>query len=254
MKKKDTSWGKVSKWYDSVVEDGGGSFQSDLILPNLLRLMKIKAGEKVLDIACGQGFFTRQFESAGATAFGADVSAEMIQIAREKSSRPDSYAVAPADSLAFAKDAEFDKATIILAMQNIENLQGVMSEASRVLKKTGKLYIVLNHPAFRIPKKSSWGFDEKKKVQYRIVEQYLSDSMIKIKMHPGKEQSEYTVSFHRPLQEYFKIFKKAGFYVSLLEEWSSDKTSQDGPRKKAEDRARKEIPLFMFLELNKINE
>jgi hypothetical protein len=57
----------------------------------------------------------------------------------------------------------------------------------------------------------------------------------------------FTVSFHRPLQFYFKIFSKLGFAVERLEEWNSNKKSEAGPRAKAEDKARKEIPLFLYM-------
>jgi hypothetical protein len=71
-------------------------------------------------------------------------------------------------------------------------------------------------------------------------------------MHPGDKPSQYTTSFHRPLQYYFKAFNKAGFSVTLMEEWNSHKKSQTGPRAEAEDVARKEIPLFLCLVVVKI--
>ena len=122
-----------------------------------------------------------------------------------------------------------------------------------MLKPTGKLFLVLNHPAFRIPKQSSWEWEEKNKAQYRRINEYLSESKIKIEMHPGDNPEEKTISFHRPLQYYFKLLGKNGFAVNRLEEWNSHRKSQPGPRAKAEDKARKEIPLFLFLEAIKLN-
>ena len=72
-------------------------------------------------------------------------------------------------------------------------------------------------------------------------------------MHPGKKGSEVTISFHRPLQYFFKLFSKTGLSVTRLEEWISHKESQNGPRKVAEDKARKEFPLFLALELRKLD-
>ena len=111
------------------------------------------------------------------------------------------------------------------------------------------MYIVMNHPAFRIPGGSSWGFDVATQQQYRRVDQYLSEKNIEISMHPGSDPDEKTISFHRPLQVYFKAFAAAGFAAVRLEEWNSHKKSETGPRQKEEDRMRKEIPLFMILEL-----
>lgn len=254
-KKQDTSWGKVAGWYDSLLSMEG-TYQKDVILPNLLRLMEIKKGEKVLDIACGQGFFSREIAKLGGTVTGADIAPELIKFAQEKAGSNENYLVIPGDRLAENIPAEqFDKAIIILAIQNIENLNGVIMQAGRALKPNGELFIVLNHPVFRNPKKTAWGFDDVNKIQYRRVDEYLSESRTEIDMNPGEKTEkgkEKTVSFHRPLQVYFKALVKNGFLIGRLEEWNSHKKSEFGPRQKAEDKARKEIPLFLLIEAIKV--
>jgi len=257
--KNKTSWGGVAGWYDSLLSMDD-TYQKEVILPNLIRLMNIKLGDKILDIACGQGFFSRAFAGEGAKVVGCDISSELINFAKEKNTRLDSpshsitYFVAPADKLNNnIVDKSFDKATIILALQNIENFSGALAESSRSLKTGGKLFLVLNHPMFRNPKHSSWGFDEKAKIQYRRVDEYLSESHTEIEMTPGSNKGEVTVSFHRSLQVYSKTLAKSGFCISKIEEWNSNKKSQSGPRQNAEDKARKEIPLFMMIEATKNN-
>ena len=259
---KSTSWDAVAKWYDETVELEG-SYQKELILPNLLRLMEIKKYEKVLDLACGQGFFSRAFAGAGATVVGADISKDLVRIAVEKSQtrlpktfgqEEITYHVSPAHSLPFLKDGSVEKVAIVLALQNIEQFEETLKECARVLIPTGRLFIVLNHPAFRIPRASSWGFDEKAGVQFRRVDRYLSNSKEKISMNPslntakGIEKEIFTLSFHRPLQAYVKALSKAGLVVRRLEEWNSAKVSEPGPRAKTENRARKEFPLFLAIE------
>jgi ubiquinone/menaquinone biosynthesis C-methylase UbiE len=134
--------------------------------------------------------------------------------------------------LSALKEKDFDKAFIILALQNIEGANKAISEVSRLLRAGGKLYAVLNHPCFRIPEFSEWGWDEK--TQYRRISRYLSESKSDILMSPGRDPSVKTVSFHRPLQYFFKAFDKAGFAVARLEEWNSGKTATR-PRARAED-------------------
>ena len=65
---KSTSWGKAANWYNNLIEQDENSYQRRLILPNLLRLVELKRGEVVLDLACGQGFFSRGFAKLGANA------------------------------------------------------------------------------------------------------------------------------------------------------------------------------------------
>ncbi len=260
--KKSTSWGNVANWYDNLIETNQDSYQRRLILPNLIRLLELQKGEVILDLACGQGFFAREFarlqlpeqgsgEQAknGAKVIGVDISKELIDIARlQTPSHIVEYHVAPAEKLDFLQNESVDKIVIILSLQNIENANDVVKEASRVLKPRGKLFIILNHPAFRIPKGSSWGWDEDKKMQYRRIDSYLGESREEIQMHPGDKPWEKTISFHRPLQFYFKALNRNNLLISKLEEWNSQKVSEPGPKKEAEDRARKEFPLFLFLE------
>ena len=246
-----TSWGASADWYDNYLETNKDSYQEKVIAPNLIRLLDIKKGMKILDLACGQGFFSRKFAALGATVAGADISKELIATAKKRSPKIDFHAT-PADKLGFAQGETYDALTIVLAIQNIENMQGVFNEAWRVLKPGGRMILVLNHPLFRIPKRSSWGFDQAQNTQYRRIDAYLSSTTSKILMHPGQAASEATISYHRSLQEFFKALNKAKFTVSRLEEWNSHKKSEAGPRQKAEDAARKEIPLFMMLEAKKL--
>lgn len=262
MKSANTSWSGVADWYDDLIKNPKGNYQSDLILPNLVRLMDIKKGEKVLDLACGQGFFSFEFAKIGGETVGVDISKELIELAKQKQTSDNKHSTAkskldfvvgPADKLDFITDKSIDKIVIVLAIQNIENLNGVVKECARILKGGAKLFIVMNHPVFRIPKVTSWGWDEQAKKQYRRIDAYMSESRQNIDMHPGEKKKDYTVSFHRPLQVYFKAFAKNGLAVSRLEEWVSNKKSEPGSRAEAENAIRKEIPLFLALEVIKLS-
>src|SRR3989338_10054592 len=78
-----TSWGHVAKWYNALLEESKGTYQKEVILPHLLRLLNIKQGEKVADVACGQGFFSRALYAQGASVVGFDVAPELIALAKQ---------------------------------------------------------------------------------------------------------------------------------------------------------------------------
>ena len=244
------SWGAVANWYDKHLSEENNNHKQ-VLLPNLLRLISPKRGESIVDLACGTGFFSSALAKEGAQVTGIDVSEELIAIAR-KNNPSISFHVSSAEKFSIVADNTKDKVLIVLAVQNIEHTAKVFTEAMRVLVPGGTLHIVMNHPAFRIPKLSSWAYDEKKKVQYRRIDEYLSESKSVIDMHPGKPNSAQTISYHRPLQYYFKILQKAGFTIERLEEWTSTRTSDSGPRAGAENNARKEFPLFVYLSAKKI--
>jgi ubiquinone/menaquinone biosynthesis C-methylase UbiE len=250
MAKNPTSWGPVAPWYKKHLEEPD-TYHSQVVLPNLTRMMEVKKGEQVFDLACGEGFFSRAFASLGAVVSGADIAPELVLLAK-KSIPMGTFTTTPSHNLSGFKSNSFSKIACVLALQNIEKVRETLAECNRILVSGGTMYIVINHPAFRIPKSSSWGFDEMSRVQYRRMDSYMKETKEKIVMHPGEKESAQTVSFHRPLQYYFKAFSGAGFAVTRLEEWISHRESEEGPRKAAEDVARKEFPLFMAIELVKL--
>ncbi|HAE36730.1 MAG: hypothetical protein UR85_C0006G0040 [Candidatus Nomurabacteria bacterium GW2011_GWF2_35_66] len=250
--KKDTSWNSVSSWYDELLK-GDDSYQAKVILPNLLRFLDLKKGETVFDLACGQGYFANVFAHNGADVTASDLSKNLIETAKKNSKEKVVFYISPAHKAQFLKDSSVDTIVIVLATQNIENINEVFVECKRVLKKSGRMVLVLNHPAFRIPQGSDWVFESG--VQSRIISQYLSPSKIFIDMTPGEKNPKKkikTISFHRSLQDYMKVFSKSGLVITRLEEWISHKQSGSGPRQIAEDKARKEIPMFMCIEIKKI--
>ncbi len=250
-KKKETSWGGVANWYEAHLK-GDDTYHAKVIAPNLMRILNPKQGKKVLDIGCGEGYFTRLIDASGAYVEGADIAKELI--AKAKATSPDiTFHVAPAESMAAIKSGYFDAITCVLALQNMEKLDAVVKECARILKPRGRAIFVLNHPVFRIPKKTAWGWDDKERVQYRRSDAYLSQSRASIEMAPGKNAKDVTWSFHRSMQDYMKAFANGGFAMTRLEEWISHKKSEKGPKQAAEDTARKEFPLFMCIELTKLS-
>ncbi len=249
-KKKETSWGHVANWYHEHVSESDDTYHEQVIKPNLVRVVGDIREKRVLDLACGEGFFSRALHSAGAHVTGIDIAPELIQIAKKLGPADITYLAAPASRIPLP-DSSFDAAICVLALQNIKDLSGAMAEASRLLKKNGAFVIVLNHPCFRIPQNSYWGFDADASVQFRRIDRYLSETSYAVHMHPGKDPSITTLSYHRPLQVYMKELAKHRLALLGLEEWISHRVSEKGPRRDAEDRARKEFPLFLMLNARK---
>ena len=250
--KRDTSWDKVAVWYDNHVSTSS-DYHRDLIIPRALKIMEPGKDEKMLDVGCGQGVFAAELARNGARVVGIDASKKLIDFAKSRSSKLNiQYFVMDASRMEGLQNGTFDAVCSILALQNMEDLDSVVSEMARVLKIEGRLLLVLNHPCFRIPRQSGWGFDEKRKLQYRRVDRYLSELKIPIQMHPGHAPGVVTWSFHRPLQSYFAAFSASGLAVTGLEEWVSQRQSRPGGKARAENSSRNEIPLFLALKAVKL--
>lgn len=247
-----TDWDNVAQWYDNYLI-GEDTYQAQVIAPNILRLIAPKKGQRILDLACGQGYFSRLCAEAGAEIIGIDQSSVLTEKAKVNAKQNELYIVGNVETLDAYKLEQFDTVFSVLSLENIKNIPAVMEGVKQVLKKDGKVVFVLLHPAFRIPQYTDWGFDAKKTAQYRKVEKYLSEINIPIELTPFKGTKDTknvtTTTFHRSLQWYMKAFRNAGFAIANIEEWISHKKSQPGPRQAAEDTARKEIPMFLALEL-----
>ncbi|MBI2166469.1 MAG: class I SAM-dependent methyltransferase [Chloroflexi bacterium] len=213
-----------------------------------MRLLEVKAGERVLDLGCGQGVVSRAMHKAGATVTGVDMSRRLIELARRRSSRDIQYLVADARDLKALERGSFDAIAWVLAAQDTEPIEPVFINCARLLRPGGRLVMVINHPAFRIPRQSRWGFDEERKLLYRAVDRYLTPLSIPIDIHPFRAPArQQTWTYHRPLEAYIKGLAGEGLWVNALEEWPSHRVSQPGPLAAAENRSREEFPLFLAL-------
>lgn len=242
-----TSWNKVAGWYGAYMKSDD-TFQEAVVFPGALHLLAPKKGKTYLDIACGEGTFAAMIAKEGALATGVDAARDLVATAQRRGVKGTKFLLGDAERLhEVLGGARFDGASCILAIQNIARLDAVLNEASHALKSGAPFVLVMNHPAFRIPRQSSWGFDEEKKLQYRRIDMYMTESEIPIQAHPGSAPSVRTFSYHRPLSAYVTGLGRAGFVVDALEEWTSHRESDSGPRAKAENRSRNEIPMFMAI-------
>ncbi len=245
-KSQDTSWQKVGTWYDSIVGAKGHYFHEHVILPYVLN--HCKKCTSLLDLACGQGVLARNLVKT-CSYVGIDLSKDLIKQAKsyhKNDTHTHFFCADVTKDLPLDPQLQFDRITIILALQNIEHPHLVFKQAAKFCKETGRMIIVMNHPCFRIPRKTHWGIDEPTKSMYRKVFCYMSPQKIPIQAHPGSKPSVHTWTFHHPLSSYSKWLKDEGFSIEQIDELCSDKKST-GRNARMEDRARLEFPMFLSI-------
>lgn len=256
-----TGWGKVASWYQNTVS-AEKSMQKDVILPELLKFLPLESvkNKKIIDLGCGTGFFLKEYlQTDVQKSLAIDLDKELLELAGEYlhdevEAGKVAFLQGNATDLKGVGDKSFDIALSIESIPNISDLRSFAKEVSRVLEVGGKFVAVVNHPAFRVPKSSDWYFNKDIQKQGRVVYKYKSSHAIKIDMNPGNKNPKtkiFTTTFHRPFEEYLNTFIKAGLTFSFMKEVYSNKSSQAGTRKNAEDEARSEIPMFLFLEFIK---
>jgi ubiquinone/menaquinone biosynthesis C-methylase UbiE len=115
----------------------------------LLRRMQVRAGERVLDIACGTGGLACELGdvvgSAGAVV-GIDLSQRMVDIAasraHEKTLRHVNFMRMDAQSLALA-DASFDVVLCCFGLMYVPDPESALAEIRRVLRPGGRVGIAV---------------------------------------------------------------------------------------------------------------
>lgn len=241
-----TSWNKVSDWYGKLVGESGHYFHQHVILPKSLPLLDLQPNSKLLDVGCGNGWFSHQIPP-GISYLGIDSSTSLINTARSsETNSTHKYQLMDITGDQHLMANDFSHAIAILSLQNMENPDKAIVKVSRLLRPGAKFLLVLNHPVFRIPRQTEWGIDEKNKIQYRRINRYLTPLKIPINSHPGQPDSPSTWSFHHSLSDYSRFLHDAGFQIARIEEWVSDKESV-GKAAKMENMARLEFPLFMAI-------
>ena len=255
----EAGWDHVASWYDALVGDEGSDYHRNVIIPAALRLLAPRTGEKVLDLCCGQGVLIRHLLAAGAgEVMGVDASANLIELAQRRYSTEQaqgrvSFLVADAMKSLPALKEVFDCALCVMAIQDLSDPAAACRSMSQALRTGGRAVIVMMHPCFRIPRQSSWGWDDARKMQYRRIDRYANNLDIPIATHPGRNQAVSTLFHHRPLSTYLNALGSVGLAVVGCEELCTHRRSQPGGRSKGENRAWQEFPLFLALKTLRIS-
>jgi ubiquinone/menaquinone biosynthesis C-methylase UbiE len=248
----DTSWKQSCEWYDSLVGDDGHFYHQRIVLPGVFALLDLIPGQTLLDLACGQGIVERVLPP-GFGYVGVDLAENLLKSAQERAFHPQrcEWIHGDATQTLPLSAGSADAALVCLALQNMDNPLGCFKETYRLLNGAGKLVIVLNHPAFRVPSLSGWQVDRSKRVQMRTTTRYMSALKLPLKVHPSQgSKSPIAWAYHLPISGWIQLASKAGFQLTWMEEWCSDKRSE-GSMADVEDRARAEIPLFCTMVFSK---
>ncbi len=104
-----------------------------------LRRLGCKKGERLLDIACGNGQFLHRAESLGLQCYGIDISGVAIEKARELC-KADMVCSDVNDGLPY-KENFFDYVTCLGSLEHFEKQTYILSEIRRVTKPSGQIYI-----------------------------------------------------------------------------------------------------------------
>jgi SAM-dependent methyltransferase len=117
----------------------------------LVRLLDTRAGETLLDVGCGTGYFSRRFaREADLKVTGIDTDPDMIAFAREKA--PDvEFTQGDAEFLPFA-DASFDHVVAVTSLCFVSDEQKAIREMTRLARRRIALGLLNRHSLLHLSK------------------------------------------------------------------------------------------------------
>ncbi len=177
----------------------------DAMLPDL-------DGLRVLDLACGDGFYTRRIRKAGAAqVIGIDVSAEMIRLAAElETAQPLGIEYRCASALSLPEQGEFDlvsAAYLLHYASNVDELSAMCGQVARQLAPGG-WFVAINENPDQTPEQyagySQYGFNKSGPMPRE------EGSPIHYSMISGRQLIRFD-AYYYGRETYERVLRAAGF-------------------------------------------
>ena len=146
-------WNSNADWWADRIGEGN-QFQLEILNPPTERLLDLRPGERVLDVACGNGPFSRRMARAGAEVVAFDFSERFIARARARSAETGdgiAYHVLDATdetALRALGERSFDAAVCNMGLMDIVEIGPLLSALSHLLKPGGRFVYAIPHPCF----------------------------------------------------------------------------------------------------------
>lgn len=209
-----TTYDDIAEWYDHWV--GTHSMHEDAYFPAVEALMGEVAGQRVCDLACGQGRVARHLTDLGAHVIGIDLSAKLLEIARrheEAEPRGIEYVQADARSLESEAFGTFDGVLCFMALMDIPDLAPTLSSVARILRPGGWFVFAVLHPCFHTARS---GEMETPEGAVRTIGRYFVEGYWRSDTRlgpPGK-----VGAYHRTLSTYVNALTAVGLQLVQMSE------------------------------------
>ncbi|MBI4311156.1 MAG: class I SAM-dependent methyltransferase [Chloroflexi bacterium] len=220
-------WDTNAEWWDEQFGEGN-AFQRVLIGPATERLLALKPGEQVLDIACGNGAFSRRMAELGAEVTAFDFSPRFIARARSRTTTNADrirYLVVDATNeaaLLTLGSREFDAAVCSMAFMDMSNIEPLLAALTQLLRPGGRLVFSVLHPCFNNSHGTTLMLEEEDREGTLVetlsvkVRKYISSTTALGVGIAGQPVPQ--VYFHRPISALYNACFRAGLVLDGIEE------------------------------------
>jgi len=209
-----SSYDEIAEWYDNWV--GTHSMSDDPYFAAVEALVGEVAGQRICDLACGQGRVARHLAKRGARVVGVDLSAKLLAIARrheEAAPQGIEYVYADVQRLDSATFAPFDGVVCSMALMDIPDLQATVHGVASLLRPEGWFAFSILHPCYHT---SESGEIETPASAVRTVGRYFEEGHWRSDTRPGPPGK--VGAYHRTLSTYVNTLSDVGLQLERVSE------------------------------------
>lgn len=205
-------WPELAPWWlDEIRTDPA---YVDVVDPLLTTLLHPGPG-RYLDLGCGEGRLMRVVSAYGATVHGVDLVESLAALT------PGPSVVARLPELPI-RSGTYDGAYSVLTLEHVPDHRKFFAEAARVVKTSGVLAVVVNHPAWTAPDATPIS-DQYGEVLWRPGE-YFSEGVTEM---PAGDST--VVFHHRSMSALLNSAADAGWSMeAMVEQPHHELTDQSG--------------------------
>jgi 2-polyprenyl-3-methyl-5-hydroxy-6-metoxy-1,4-benzoquinol methylase len=220
-------WDNKAAFWDALHGDAGNAFHRHIIGPAVERLLQLEPGERVLDVACGNGALARRLAALGGRVTAVDFSQQLLDRARQRgqpSGPAINYRLADATdetALLALGEGEFDAITSVMALMDMPVIAPFFRAARRLLRPGGRLIFATAHPAFNSNRPIFLAESEDRAGQVVVshamkIVAYRQIPPVKAVGAAGEPNPHFY--YHRPLAELLGAAFAAGLALDGVEE------------------------------------
>jgi len=217
-------WDQNAEFWDSSMGEGN-LWHNTLIAPAAERLLGDVSGQRIVELACGNGQFARRLASLGAEVTACDFSASLLELARKRGAaeRIDYRFLDLADEsqLATLGVEQYDAAICNMALMDMASITPMLKALRQALKRKGRFVFSIPHPCFNtngttmLGERDDYEGDGVLRMSVRVSRYKTLEPQRAIGI-VGQPQHHYY--FHRPLHVLLGACFDTGFALDGLEE------------------------------------
>ena len=110
----------------------------------LVRLLRLRPGDRLLDIGCGSGWLAAQGAAAGAAVWAMDIAPSGVTAARDRFPTAGQFQAGDVYNLPFASES-FDALVLSEVLEHLEDVHRALGEVHRVLRPGGRAVASVPH-------------------------------------------------------------------------------------------------------------